>query len=1043
MKKFLLIFGIVLTVIVITFLVLVKLYITPERVKELVITTAEKSLNRKVNIGEIEVSLFKGIGIKDFAIKEADGKSNFISCEDFVLKYKLMPLLSKQVVIEELKLEAPTINIFRDSNGTYNFETIGAKKEEEIIEETTPGSPTALPLLLVKKIAINKATFTLKDATKKLPDIKSGADVKISIESTDGTGIITRGSLDLRFDEIRINTPPAKQIKDITAALKFAVHIDLETDTIRIDEANLTFQDIPISLKGEVNKFKSSPEINVALSLPEVDSAKLVSAVKPFINIKGLKMSGKLAVDTKLNGNVDNPDTFAVDLNLNLKNIGIKYDKVDSIINGNFIVDYKGDKLKIEKADFAVDGTAVSLTGNITEVKTSPYVNIALSLPDVNTSNLQKTLSPFIETKRLKLSGNFKADLNLRGRPDKLETIKASSNITLKDINIKYDKIDSVLGGQLKFNYQSNTLKISKADLILNGIAASIKGQVTGLDKSPEIDLALSLPKADTAKLLKTISPFVDTQGLKLSGTMKADIKIKGKPEKINTIKANSNIALNDINIKYDKIDSMLGGKFKFNYHSNSLKISKADFTFDGISASMTGQVTKIDKSPEIDLALSLPKADTAKLLKTISPFVDTQGLKLSGTMKANMKIKGKPEKIDTLKVDGKVVLAKIRINYDNISASLDGSIKFKKDTVTIKLKSTIGENTVDFNGTVQSYMKDQKINLNIYSKKLIIDDLLTLAGKEEKEPVKKGPPSSAAPQKEPEPMDLKLTAKGEVKVDAAVYQGFNMRNLLMKFNFVNNKLVISKMSAKGGKGRFDLNSTIDFSKPGYSYKLSSKLDSLHADEVVNAFFPKAKDTIFGILSFNFKLNGTGTLPKNLKKNLIADGDFIILDGKITDTGISEGLASFLNIRELETINLTKADGTVIVRKSVAKLNSFFESDDLTMDPKGDIGLDGTLNLAFDLKMSPDFTNKAMGSSIGHYIKNEDGSGLIPLIVKGTLSKPSYSVDVAKASKRVIKKEAEKFIDKLFDKKTDTGTPDQSTPDELAPVRELLKGLFQ
>jgi len=930
MKKFLLIFGIVLTVIVITFLVLVKLYITPERVKELVITTAEKSLNRKVNIGEIEVSLFKGIGIKDFAIKEADGKSNFISCEDFVLKYKLMPLLSKQVVIEELKLEAPTINIFRDSNGTYNFETIGAKKEEEIIEETTPGSPTALPLLLVKKIAINKATFTLKDATKKLPDIKSGADVKISIESTDGTGIITRGSLDLRFDEIRINTPPAKQIKDITAALKFAVHIDLETDTIRIDEANLTFQDIPISLKGEVNKFKSSPEINVALSLPEVDSAKLVSAVKPFINLKGLKMSGKLAVDTKLNGNVDNPDTFAIDLNLNLKNIGIKYDKVDSIINGNFIVDYKGDKLKIEKADFAVDGTAVSLTGNITEVKTSPYVNIALSLPDVNTSNLQKTLSPFIETKGLKLSGNFKADLNLRGRPDKLETIKASSNITLKDINIKYDKIDSVLGGQLKFNYQSNTLKISKADLILNGIAASIKGQVTGLDKSPEIDLALSLPKADTAKLLKTISPFVDTQGLKLSGTMKA-----------------------------------------------------------------------------------------------------------------NMKIKGKPEKIDTLKVDGKVVLAKIRINYDNISASLDGSIKFKKDTVTIKLKSTIGENTVDFNGTVQSYMKDQKINLNIYSKKLIIDDLLTLAGKEEKEPVKKGPPSSAAPQKEPEPMDLKLTAKGEVKVDAAVYQGFNMRNLLMKFNFVNNKLVISKMSAKGGKGRFDLNSTIDFSKPGYSYKLSSKLDSLHADEVVNAFFPKAKDTIFGILSFNFKLNGTGTLPKNLKKNLIADGDFIILDGKITDTGISEGLASFLNIRELETINLTKADGTVIVRKSVAKLNSFFESDDLTMDPKGDIGLDGTLNLAFDLKMSPDFTNKAMGSSIGHYIKNEDGSGLIPLIVKGTLSKPSYSVDVAKASKRVIKKEAEKFIDKLFDKKTDTGTPDQSTPDELAPVRELLKGLFQ
>ena len=28
----------------------------------------------------------------------------------------------------------------------------------------------------------------------------------------------------------------------------------------------------------------------------------------------------------------------------------------------------------------------------------------------------------------------------------------------------------------------------------------------------------------------------------------------------------------------------------------------------------------------------------------------------------------------------------------------------------TIKLKSTIGKNTIDFNGTVESYMKNQKI---------------------------------------------------------------------------------------------------------------------------------------------------------------------------------------------------------------------------------------------------------------------------------------------------------------------------------------------
>jgi AsmA protein len=943
MKKILLIVGIVFVIITVTFLVLIKLYITPERVKALVITTAETSLDRKVNIGEIKVSLFKGIGIKDFAIKEADETSDFISCEDFVLKYKLMPLLAKKVIIEELKMEAPLINVFRDAKGIYNFETIGAKKEEEIIVEKTPDAAKGLPIsLLVNKISINRAQFTLKDATKKLPDIKSGADMKVTIESADGAEISAQGNLDLRFDEIRINTPPEKQIKDVTAALIFAVHVGLETGTIKIDRADLTFQEIPASLKGEVNKFNTSPELNVALSVPEVDSAKLITAVSPFVDLKGLKISGSLAADTKLNGAVDNPDALAINLNLNLKNTGITYDKLDSIINGDFNVDYQGDKLKIEKADFSIDGTEVSLTGNITEIKTSPYVNIAMSLPDANTANLQKTISPFVDMKGLNLSGNFKADLNVRGKPDNTDTIKASINISLNDIHIKYEKIDSVLSGQLKFNYQSNSLKISKADLTFDGLSASIAGNVTGIDTSPMIDLALSLPESDTARLLKTISPFVDTQGLKLSGTLMADIKVKGSTDKI-----------------------------------------------------------------------------------------------------------------ETLTADGTIELGKVGIDYDDISASVDGGIQFKKDTATIKLKSSIGENTLDVNGTIQSFMKDQKANLNIYSRKLNIDDLLTLAGKEAPETGEKKAAASPAPVKEPEPMDLKFSARGEVKVDSALYQGLNMTDFLMQFNFDKNKLIISKMTAKAGKGQFDLNSTMDFSKPGYSYKLSSKLDSLHADEVVNALFPKAKDTIFGVLSFNLTLNGAGTLPQNLKKNLIADGDFNVLEGKITDTGISDGLASFLNINELKTINLKKAEGTVKIKNSIAKLDSVFDSDDLAMDPKGEIGLDESLDLAFDLKMSPAFTKKAIGSDVGNYIKSEEGWGMIPLIVKGTLSKPSYKVDVAKASKRVIKKEADKLIDKIFKKKDseskqdgaaqteDTGKQDDGAQEEPDPVKDLLKGLFK
>jgi AsmA protein len=264
------------------------------------------------------------------------------------------------------------------------------------------------------------------------------------------------------------------------------------------------------------------------------------------------------------------------------------------------------------------------------------------------------------------------------------------------------------------------------------------------------------------------------------------------------------------------------------------------------------------------------------------------------------------------------------------------------------------------------------------------------------------------------------------------------MNNFYARYEFKKNRLKISEMTADAGKGNIALNGYIDLSKPGYIYNVSSKVDSIHADELVNSFFPKAKDTIFGMISLNMKMKGKGTLPETMKKNLKADGDFNIKDGKITNTGISEKLSAFLDVRELETITLKDARGTVNIRKGIARLDSLFLSDDLSTNPAGTIGLNERLNLAFDLKLSPQLTDKAMkNSSIARYMKNEEGWGMIPLIVSGTLSNPKFKVDVKKAGKRVISKEVDKQIDKLLDKKEDEKSPEKEV------IQDLLKGIFK
>lgn len=471
------------------------------------------------------------------------------------------------------------------------------------------------------------------------------------------------------------------------------------------------------------------------------------------------------------------------------------------------------------------------------------------------------------------------------------------------------------------------------------------------------------------------------------------------------------------------------------------LQIEKANVEFQEIPVSVTGTVSGLKEDPGLDLAVSLPRFDVAKAMDAASSFVTIEGLGLSGGVAADIKIKGKPAKLDSMNVNGDITLDKVGVSHGEIDAMLDGGIRFSKELIDLKLDASTGRNKAELTGSVRNYFENQDIKMDVYSKKLYIDELIPAPAAVKETgalPEKDKAGDEKTPQKEAEPLELKLKAEGTVKVDSAEFKGLTMSNFVMKYIFKENKLTISRMTANAGKGELGLKSSVDLSKPGYEYDLACDIDSLHADEIVNALFPAAKDTVFGVLSLDLSMKGAGTLPENIKKNLVADAGFNIKDGKLTNAELTKKFSGFLDIAELETINLREAKGTVQVRDRVAKLESVFFSDDLAMDPKGTIGLDETLDLEFELRLSPRLTDKAVSSKVGTYLKDDEGWGVLPLTVAGTFSNPSFAVDVEKAGKRAIKKEADKFIDKLIEKNID-----EDKKDELAPVKDLIKGLFR
>jgi AsmA protein len=806
-KKILIISGVIIITFIIALTVFIKIYITPESVKAYLIPEAEKALKRKVQLGDIDISLLKGIQVRDFVIKEADEKTVFIACKDFILQYRLLPLLSRKVIIEELRIVSPVIRIVRDIEGTFNYKDIG--QENGIREEGKEAGTKGLPISLqIDSIAVENAMFSFVDLKNELPDIKGAIEIDTGIKITDSSELFTQGSIELKLEEILMKDPPGKQVKEISAGITYKVSMAMKSKDIRIENADLKIQGIPLSIKG-------------------------------------------------------------------------------TIIN----------------------------------LKTSPEIDINMSIPDVKTEDIEKITAQFADTGISQLSGNLSADLGITGMPKKPETIKIDTDITISKMGVVYKDIPVSVDGDASFDYKDNTLTIGKADFTIIEVPVSIQGSVINLDTEPGINISISIPSIETARIEKSITPIIDTRGLRLSG----------------------------------------------------------------------------------------------------------------GSLSARLKVEGIPKKPDSLKTSGSIVFEEAGVTYNDLPAVFDGDLALKGRTIDIDTEIGINKNTVSLKGSVDNYFKNPDIRLNLYSDRLSIDELFPA-----KKEAEKAPPPPRKDETEPDPLDLNLSAKGEIKIKSAEYKNMLMSDFHAEYRFKNNRLEITKMDARAGNGSLNLSSVIDFSRTGYAYNLKSRLSSLQAEEIINTLFPKAKNTVFGIISLDLSLKGNGTLPDNIRKNLSGKGKFDIKNGRITNSRISENLALFLGIDKLRTIQVRKATGDINIKGGMARLKSIFTSDDIMVNPSGKIGLNESLDLAFDLKLSPSLTDMAMmNSGIASYIKDEKGWGSIPMKVSGTFSDPSYKIDLAKAGKRVIRKEADKMIDKILEKK------DKKKQQELAPVKDLLKEILK
>jgi AsmA protein len=288
------------------------------RNKDDLVKRVESAVGREIQVGEIGVTLWRGIGIRleRFAIADdpAFSQAPFVQAADLQLNLKLLPLLKREIEIGKVILHRPVIQVIRDARGRFNFATLAADRDEKEREKKKrEGEREARrpPPFLVSLVDIDEGEIHYVDRGRgidfraarvdfEVRELSLERPVEVSLEAA----LFGAGRQNLR---VRGRVGPVGRELDFTS-LPLQAKVDLEAVPLAALEKSLPFlkerlpRGVALSgaigtnaeLSGSVGK-NQLPRIKGTLSLVGVE-ARLPQLPQPITEVNAkIHFTGKSA----------------------------------------------------------------------------------------------------------------------------------------------------------------------------------------------------------------------------------------------------------------------------------------------------------------------------------------------------------------------------------------------------------------------------------------------------------------------------------------------------------------------------------------------------------------------------------------------------------------------------------------------------------------------------------------------------------------------------------------------------------------------------
>ncbi len=515
--KFLLWAGGLLVVVLVIAGIALKLYFNEARLRSLLLPPMREALGREVDISSISIDLFRGIKIGGLEVKETDGKADFIKVKELGLSYSLLPLLEKRLEIGRVWLANPTVHVWRNRDGSFNFSDLKVLQSgpessagNNQLQATTPDNSAekTLPLaLVVQRCDITGATVTFVDKLKELPKVNLTADLntKLDLGNLKPESIKVAGTLKFNLQA---------EYKSLTPSVAGTLEFDRQKIIYNLD---IKQKNEACTLSGSLNDYLAAiPELVLNIDAQRLDLAYLAGLGQQ------LSASGP-ATEKRVSDKASKADTVvktASSSSPQLKargKIDIKEALYEDYRVDDFFLHYDFDGEILVISDLAgklADGFFAGAAA-IKPLLKQPEFKGNFSLSDLDLASFMKMVAPELKDR---LYGTAAGEFEFSGRSGPGKTLQQSLSLdgkySLRSVGMRKLPLTVALSQilstpqlqELKVDEFAGNVRIKKGQLKLNSswrgeqLSGSAIGDI-GLDGGLKLPVDLILSQNLSAKL--------------------------------------------------------------------------------------------------------------------------------------------------------------------------------------------------------------------------------------------------------------------------------------------------------------------------------------------------------------------------------------------------------------------------------------------------------------------------------------------------------------------------------------------------------------